>query len=288
MEQLAIIGLGRWGKNLIREFSTLARVTIAQNLGDTQNILWLKKNYQHIKSSTKISDIINDSKIDAIVIATPISTHFKIAKDALSGNKHVFVEKPPAIKFSQTQQLLKMARNKGLALFVDNTLLYDPVFQKMDHMLDKKQKLEINFQWQKWGTFEENINWNLTYHAVCLSIYLLGSPNSFETKDKPTTDKVRLDLKFRNGESHIFINRAFKGTPSQTIAVQNGKNHYLIDRGKLYKNGKLQLVEHGSALNFTCRQFIKETRSKKKNYRNFSLSAKTVKALEKIENKLNI
>jgi len=90
MKKIAIIGLGRWGKNLLREYSKICSVSACVTRGDKNNIKWLRDNYPRVKHTNRLDEILNDENINAIAIATPIKTHFNLAFRALRAGKHVF------------------------------------------------------------------------------------------------------------------------------------------------------------------------------------------------------
>ena len=75
MKQIAIIGMGRWGKNLIRDFSKVSKVKTCVTTGNKKNMMWIRKNYPGIDFTTDINQVLNDSDIDAVVIVTPIKSH---------------------------------------------------------------------------------------------------------------------------------------------------------------------------------------------------------------------
>ena len=108
--KIAIVGIGRWGKNLIRDFSKLVQVKTCVTTGNRKNLAWLQQNYPDIIHTTDIHEILKDPSVDAIVIATPINSHFSIAKKALESKKHVFVEKPLTKTVGETQKLIKIAK----------------------------------------------------------------------------------------------------------------------------------------------------------------------------------
>ena len=89
MKQIAIVGMGRWGKNLIHDFSKFSEVKTCVTTGNKKNIVWLQQNYPSIDFTTDINQVLNDSDIDAVVIATPIKSHFTIAKKSLE-SKPIF------------------------------------------------------------------------------------------------------------------------------------------------------------------------------------------------------
>jgi len=93
MKKIAIVGLGNWGKNFVREFSKLSEISICYTKGDTRNLKWLKKNYPSIKHTNKYDDILKNNTIDAVVIATPIKTHYRLTTKALKSGKIFFFQK---------------------------------------------------------------------------------------------------------------------------------------------------------------------------------------------------
>ena len=131
MKKIAIIGLGKWGRNLLREFSKISCVTKCHTRGNQKNISWLRKNYPKVVHTTSIRDILTDKNIDAVVISTPINSHFKIARNALEAGKHVFVEKPMTNTIVEAKQLLKIAKSKNLNLFVGHIFLHNEIFKKI-------------------------------------------------------------------------------------------------------------------------------------------------------------
>ena len=135
MNQIAIVGIGRWGKNLIREFSKLSKVKFCLTTGNKENLKWLKKNYPDVIHTTHISDILNDQTIDAVVIATPIKTHYSLVKKSLESKKHVFVEKPLAKSTPEINDLIKIAKKNERTLFVGHIFLYNEIFKKLKHIL---------------------------------------------------------------------------------------------------------------------------------------------------------
>ena len=110
MKKIAIVGMGRWGKNLIRDFSKLVQVKTCVTTGNRKNLAWLQQNYPDVIHTTDIHEILKDPSISAIVIATPINSHFSIAKKALESKKHVFVEKPLTKTVAEAQKLIKIAK----------------------------------------------------------------------------------------------------------------------------------------------------------------------------------
>ena len=131
MKQIAIVGMGRWGKNLVRDFSRVSKVKTCVTTGNKKNMMWLRKNYPNINFATDINQVLNDSDIDAVVIATPIKSHFTIAKQSLEAKKNVFVEKPLTKTVEQAKKLVGIAKRNKLCLFVGHVFLYNEIFSKI-------------------------------------------------------------------------------------------------------------------------------------------------------------
>ena len=91
MKKLALVGIGKWGKILLKEFNDISVVKLCYSTGDNQNIKWLKKNYPKITHTENFNDILN-SNVDGVIVATPINTHFEMVKKLLN-NENMFLLK---------------------------------------------------------------------------------------------------------------------------------------------------------------------------------------------------
>ena len=142
MKKIAIIGLGKWGKNLIRDVSKISCVKKCSSLGNSNNIKWLKKKYPSIQYTYNLKEIFADKEIDAVIIATPINTHYNLVKKALLAKKHVFVEKPLSSTLSNAEELIKIAKKqfdskKTIQIILNCFLLLAPI----SALLEYKPKL---------------------------------------------------------------------------------------------------------------------------------------------------
>lgn len=286
MLRFAVIGLGKWGKNLIAEFQRLGEVIYCVSRGNKTNIDWLKKNFPNIQYNSSLEFILSQKEIDAVVIATPLRTHFKLAKKSLLAGKHVFIEKPPCTSLKESKELLDLAKDRNLEVFVDNTFFYDNAFRKLRKNVNMKDFTFAEFKWFKWGTFKENIYWNLAYHDIYLSIALFGIPKSIQISPESGSDLVHFQLIFENGKSSVYINRLLKGESSKTILVESSKMNYLWKSGKLYEGKKEVFSSRSLPLENSCREFVKQVQLKKKTYQNFLLSQETIKILEEVDKKI--
>lgn len=129
---IGVIGYGYWGPNLVRNFSETASGTVAAVADlDTRKLAQLNKRYPAVRTSTDFQDVLRDPAIDAVAIATPVSTHFELGMAALKAGKHVWLEKPMTETSLQARKLVDEARRREKVLFVDHTFVYTGAVRKM-------------------------------------------------------------------------------------------------------------------------------------------------------------
>ncbi len=177
--KVGIIGLGYWGPNLVRNFLAQKHVekVIACDLKEDR-IAAVKAKFpasEYVKDFRKLLD----SDIDAVAIATPVHSHYKIAKEALEAGKHVWVEKPFTSSTAQGEELVKIAKAKNLKIFVDHTFLYTGAIRKIKDIIDSGElgdiiyfdSVRINL-----GLFQHDINviWDLAPHDLSIMKYVLN------------------------------------------------------------------------------------------------------------------
>jgi predicted dehydrogenase len=133
---VAVIGYGYWGPNLVRNFANIdgARVIAVSDL-DTEKLALARRRHPDVTVTNKFHDLLNDSRIDAIAIATPVHTHYDLALAALAARKHVLIEKPLAQTSEQARHLIEEAARHNLLLMVDHTFLYTPAVQKIRDLI---------------------------------------------------------------------------------------------------------------------------------------------------------
>ena len=179
MIKIAIIGYGYWGKNLFRNFISNEKCEVV-SVADTDalKLNQLKQNYPSVKTHESFIDILKVEEIDAVVIATPSSTHFKLSKLALDHNKHVLVEKPMTTSFSEAKELLEIARQRDKIILVDHTFLYTPAVQKIKQIISENEIGNLNFFDStriNLGIFQSDVNvlWDLAAHDISILNYLV-------------------------------------------------------------------------------------------------------------------
>ncbi len=135
-KNIACIGAGYWGKNLVRNFSSLGVLHTICDL-DGETLKKFKETYPEVLLKTNIKEVLKDSAIQGVVIATPAETHFALVKQALDMGKDVLVEKPLALSVKEGEELVSLARLKGKILMVGHILAYHPGILKLKELIKK-------------------------------------------------------------------------------------------------------------------------------------------------------
>ena len=175
-----VIGYGYWGPNLVRNIMEMAdtRVVAVSDLRQDQLDL-VSARYPAIKTTRDYRELLTDPQIDAVVIATPVSTHFNLALQALQAGKHVLVEKPMVETVDEGFRLVDEALRRKLILMVDHTFVYTGAVQKIKEVVDQGllgpiyyyDSVRINL-----GIFQHDINvlWDLAVHDLGIMDYILN------------------------------------------------------------------------------------------------------------------
>lgn len=177
---VGVIGYGYWGPNLVRNFFAAADCTVkAVADGRPERLAALAKLFPTIQGVKTAEDIINDKEIDAVIVATPVFTHYALAKKALENGKHVLIEKPMTSTVAEAEDLIELAARKGLTLMADHTFLYTGAVQKMKELIDTDivgtpryfDSSRINL-----GLFQPDVNvlWDLAPHDISILTFLIA------------------------------------------------------------------------------------------------------------------
>jgi predicted dehydrogenase len=175
--RIAQVGVGQWGRNLARNFAQLADlVWLSDTNGQTR--AELKALYPHARVTSEYDDVLADESVDGVVIATPVPTHYELAKRALVADKHVFVEKPPAMRGSEMEELVSLAEARGLVLMPGHLLLYHPGVRKLKELVDSGALGDVLYVYgnrQNFGVIRRNENalWSLGVHDLSVLLYLI-------------------------------------------------------------------------------------------------------------------
>lgn len=178
---VAVIGCGYWGPNLVRNFNQLpiSKVKYCCDL-DQARLKHMRSLYPDVITTNDYSQILSDPELEAVAVATPVSTHFPIARDCLEAGKHVLVEKPLTSSIAEAYELVKIAEKQKKILFAGHTFIYNAAVIKMKEIVDSGElgsiyyisSVRVNL-----GLFQEDINviWDLAPHDISILNFLLDS-----------------------------------------------------------------------------------------------------------------
>ena len=174
---VGVVGLNYWGPNLARNFADLTDLAWICDLDD-ERLSSLRDRYPNARATRSFDDLLADDGLDAVVVATPVPTHYALAKQALEAGKHVFVEKPPATRGVEMDELVALAEERGRVLMPGHLLLYHPGVQKVKELVDSGDLGEVLCVYgnrQNLGIVRTNENalWSLGVHDLSVILYLL-------------------------------------------------------------------------------------------------------------------
>jgi predicted dehydrogenase len=172
-----VVGLNYWGPNLVRNFDDLAELTWLCDL-DEAHLAPMAARYPQARATQRFEDLLADDSLDAVVIATPVPTHYALAKQALEAGKHVFVEKPPAMRAVEMDELVQLADAGDRVLMPGHLLLYHPGVLKLKELVDSGELGDVLCVYgnrQNLGIVRTNENalWSLGVHDLSVILYLL-------------------------------------------------------------------------------------------------------------------
>jgi len=179
MIKIGLIGYGYWGPNLARNFNSNPNFELSAICDFAPDRLEAAgRLYHHVKLVNRTEDIFNDSQLDAIAVATPVSTHFDLAKAALESGRHVWLEKPMTEKVEQGEELVELAIKKKKLLLVDHTFVYTGAVRKIRELIDKGELGDLIYYDStrvNLGLFQQDVDviWDLAPHDISIMDYLM-------------------------------------------------------------------------------------------------------------------
>ncbi|MHA1380804.1 MAG: Gfo/Idh/MocA family oxidoreductase [Candidatus Helarchaeota archaeon] len=287
---IAIIGCGSWGKNLIRNFYELNALHTICDIDESKLQVFQKK-YSDIKISVDYKELLRNAEIKAIVIATPAASHYNLSKEALLSGKDVFIEKPIALNYKEGEEVVSIAHEKNKILMVGHILEYHPAIIKLKEIIDSGDLGKINYIYSNrlnLGKFrtEENILWSFAPHDISTIIYLLGEmPNKVAAHggnylNPKIADVTVTNMSFPSGvKAHIFVSWLHPYKEQKLIVIGNKKMAAFNDvnlKNKLYiyshkiewiervpiprpEEAQIIEIEREEPLKLECEHFIKCT-----------------------------
>jgi predicted dehydrogenase len=213
--RVGVVGCGYWGPNLIRNFRSLpdCKLAVICDL-DQRRLSHLKALYPEVETTTNFEGMIASKNLDAIIVATSVGLHHRMAMASLQAGKHTFVEKPMATSVAHCEELIQLADSKGLALMAGHTFLYSPAVRKVKEIVDAGDIGELRYisaRRLNLGLFQKDINvtWDLAPHDISIILYVMGeSPASVNCRGSAhitpgVEDVTSLCLSFRRERSAI-------------------------------------------------------------------------------------
>lgn len=178
--KVAVLGLGYWGPNLIRNF--LGNSEVTEVIGcdkDPKRLKFIAERFSSVKLVDDFNCVLEEPSIDAVAIATPVGTHYQFAKSALNAGKHIWVEKPFTACSAHAEELIEIAERKNLKIFLDHTFIYTGAVQKIKELVNSKVLGEINYFDSvriNLGLFQHDVNviWDLAPHDLSIMDYILN------------------------------------------------------------------------------------------------------------------
>ena len=177
--KVGVVGCGYWGPNLIRNFRSLPDCSLKMMCDVSEERLsHLKSLYPEVEGETNYNHMLNGVGLDAVVIATSVKSHYSMAKASLLSGKHTFIEKPMASSSQQCEELIDIARQKGLVLMVGHTFLYSPAVKKIKEIIQRGDIGEIRYICARrlnLGLFQKDINvaWDLAPHDIAIILHIM-------------------------------------------------------------------------------------------------------------------
>lgn len=265
MINIGIIGAGYWGQNLIRVFNQLSssRVLWVADF-DREKLDKIKSLYPHMHVATDYKDILRDSSVDAVLVATPVSTHFGITRDVLEANKHVWVEKPITEKTIEARELINFAKLKNKILLVDHTFLYSPAVRKIKEFYKNNELGNMQYvdsERVNLGLIQPDINviYDLATHDISIFNYVLeekpltvfaaGSCKVTKGRAVQVEEMAHIILKYPNDIlAHIHISWL---SPTKLRKMLFCGDKKMLVYNDVEPSEKIRLYHHGIDVDFS-------------------------------------
>jgi predicted dehydrogenase len=202
---VAVIGCGYWGPNLIRNFMGCDRTRmVAVCDQNPARLAHVARTYPDLKLRQELDEVLEDPAVNAVAIATPVSTHADLALAALNAGKHVLVEKPMAATVHEAEAIVRRAREQGLSLMVDHVFIYSPPVRKIKQIIDAGELGEIYYIDSvriNLGLIQKDVNvlWDLAPHDLSIVDYFLNQlPRSLSATGTCHTGGREEDVAYLN------------------------------------------------------------------------------------------
>lgn len=207
---LAVIGTGHWGPNLVRNFHDDPRVVVKMICDlDKGRAMNVAAKYRDIETTNQLDEVLARPEIDAVAICTPTNTHFEVARKALEAGKHIFIEKPLATTTAECDALITLAQKRRRKLMVGHVFLYNPAVNYIKGLIDRGDLGDLTYIYGvrvNLGPIRKDVNalWDLAPHDIAIFNYWLGQAplyahaTGIQSLNPPIHDVVFATLKYPN------------------------------------------------------------------------------------------
>ena len=218
MIKVAQIGCGYWGPNLLRNFNSLDNCNVKYLVDSSgERRRFVEDTFPSISTEKSIQKILEDTDVNAVVIATPAGSHYELAKKVLETGKHVFVEKPLTTSVKEVDELAAIAESSNLTIMSGHTFLYNDAVRYIKRLIDDGSLGEVRYLYSQrlnLGRIRSDIDalWNFAPHDISIIQYLLGDPEPLEVTShgmafiqQSIDDVVFLNLRYTNVMANIHV-----------------------------------------------------------------------------------
>lgn len=231
---VAVIGTGYWGKNLVRNYHELGALKLICDKNETL-LSAFKAQFEGVDTCIALNDVLSRDDIKGVVIATPAETHFALAREAILAGKHLYVEKPLVLDESEAEELINLAKQSRVTLMVGHLLQYHPSFIWLRELATRGELGRINYIYShrlNLGKIrrEENILWSFAPHDISMILSLAGEyPESVLATGgnylhRKIADVTTTHLEFPSGlRAHIFVSWLHPFKVQQLVVVGDRK-----------------------------------------------------------------
>ncbi|MFZ4649374.1 MAG: Gfo/Idh/MocA family protein [Rubrivivax sp.] len=255
MVNIAVVGYGYWGPNLVRNFAETpgARVAAVADL-DPARLALVERRFPGVKTTTDLEVILADQDIDAVAVATPAATHFPLGMRVLQAGKHLWLEKPMTETSEQAQALNEEARRRGRVLIVDHTFVYTPAVRKMAELIGSGEIGDVYYYDStrvNLGLFQRDVSviCDLAVHDFAILDYLLGrSPQAVSASGMNhfpgTPENLAFVTLFYDGGTIGHVNVSWLA-PVKVRQIMVGGSRRMIAYDDLEPSEKLRVYDKG-------------------------------------------
>jgi predicted dehydrogenase len=243
---VALVGAGYWGKKLLPKFvcSENSVVRVICDIHPTHGAE-MNQAYPDIPTTSSFDEILSDPSIAAVILATPPASHFSLARKAIAAGKHMWIEKPLALRVEEGRELVGLSQSQGTVLFVDHTFLYDPAIRKIRELIDHDELGRVRHIYSQRLNLgrikrDSNVWWNSAPHDISILLYLFNSvPKTIALHGyrylQPDLEDLNMAVVEMSGGASAFIYHNWLSPENTAKLTVIGSRKMLVYEGKFEK-----------------------------------------------------